>query len=370
MTFFPSPPLPTGDSLHELRDLCARFSLHTQNFKDWLRQGGSPIDPVWAVETITLRRELHRAQCRAARRVYDAEQETPTRCLGALQVYRVQQLPPQPPLEAQEQGQEQRRRQQRSRHREELAACNRTGKFERFGDEDIAFVCDFCDGYLVWDDLREMPSIRAGALPPGGDSREPLSTSRHQYHSKNGGGRRMAGPGVSSATTTITTSELTATMSNNSSTHGGYNNSYHIHNHNNNHNAAQTTTPATTTTAAAAAAEVEEEAAGAPDQWQATGFARTDGSEKTIVFAPVAIANHRSPEPGEWQARVLCPFCDEYYYEETGDDEVERTRYTQDEGGFESVADFHDHLAWYHTSLLPNPQALLPTSVAGRCAVM
>ncbi|KAK7750601.1 hypothetical protein SLS62_007448 [Diatrype stigma] len=354
-----------SDSLHELRNLCARFSLHSQNFKDWLRQGG-PINPVWAVETITLRGELHRAQCHAAQRVYDAERATTTRCLGALQVYRVQRPPE---LVATQQQQQQSHRPQdsqdhyqlpRPRHLEELAACNKTGNFERFGDYDIAFVCDFCDGYLVWEDLREMPSIRSGALPPGGDSREPLSTFNNPRH----GARKMAGPTVSpgtkTATATTTDTERTSysrTSSDDSNTSNG---------------TATTTTaaeaaavPTTTTTTPLLEVAAAEEAAAAPDQWQATGFARTDGAEKTVVFAPVAIANHLSPAPGEWHARILCPFCDEYYYEEPGDDEVERIRYAQDEGGFESIAAFQEHLGWYHTSLVQS----LPSSAA-KCAVM
>ena len=30
-----------------------------------------------------------------------------------------------------------------TRHLEELATCNSVGKFERYGDRDIAFVCNF-----------------------------------------------------------------------------------------------------------------------------------------------------------------------------------------------------------------------------------
>lgn len=50
--------------------------------------------------------------------------------------------------------------------------CNSVGAFERFGDEDVAFVCDFCDGYIVWEDLERVPTTRSiwnGYELPEGD---------------------------------------------------------------------------------------------------------------------------------------------------------------------------------------------------------
>lgn len=82
--------------------------------------------------------------------------------------------------------------------------------------------------------------------------------------------------------------------------------------------------------------------------------AERKGEEKTIVFPPVAITHHLPPEPGEWQAPLLCPLCEEYYYEEQGDDDMDRVRYTQDERGFESVALLQEHLEWSHASLIPS----------------
>ncbi|WP_254558075.1 hypothetical protein, partial [Salmonella enterica] len=55
---------------------------------------------------------------------------------------------------------------------EEVVACNTIGKFERFGDRDIAVVCDFCDGHLVWEDIESIPSVR-GAIDA---SASPAST--------------------------------------------------------------------------------------------------------------------------------------------------------------------------------------------------
>ncbi|RYO86732.1 hypothetical protein DL766_001592 [Monosporascus sp. MC13-8B] len=328
-------------SIDELRGLAALFELHAQNFREWMRDGG-PVNPMWARETIRLRRDLHRAQCRAARRIHDAEQETPSRCLGALQVYRVQR-PPEAAGAAtkpQQQQQQQLHRHRNSgqdhnrpRHLEELRACNETGHFERFDDKDIAFVCDFCDGYIVWEDLREMPTARAGWQPPARDPLEPLSTTTTP--TKRVAGRSVAGMGTATATmTTAAPQQITRT--------------------------ATETATTTSTTSSASTTQAQTQMA-APDQWQATGFARTSGAEKTVVFAPVAIANHLPPEPGDWLARILCPFCEEYYYEEPGDDELERVRYTQDEGGFADLAAFQEHLEWYHTSLVPS---------ASKCSVM
>ncbi|RYP12655.1 hypothetical protein DL767_011190 [Monosporascus sp. MG133] len=328
-------------SLDELRGLAELFGLHAQNFREWMRDGG-PVNPMWARETIRLRHDLHRAQCRAARRIHDAEQETPSRCLGALQVYRVQRPPEAAGAAATTQQQQPHHRNSsqnhnRPRHLEELRVCNETGHFERFGDKDIAFVCDFCDGYIVWEDLREMPSVRAGWQPPARDPLEPLSTTTTPTKKI---ARRPATRTAAATTMTTTTvpQRITRTETKTTTT------------------ASTTSSTSTTQTQTQTAA-----ATGASDQWQATGFARTSGAEKTVVFAPVAIANHLPPEPGDWLARILCPFCDEYYYEEPGDDELERVRYTQDEGGFAGLAAFQEHLEWYHTSLVPG---------ASKCSVM
>lgn len=387
LTLISAPPCPpaaprhAAESLYELRILSARFEQHALNFKDWLRHGG-PIEPIWARETIALRRDLHRAQCRAARRVYESGQESPARCLGALQVYRVQrppkwsatgqlhhQHPDQQQHPNQNPDQQQQQRRERPRHLEELAACNRVGRFERFGDRDIAFVCDFCDGYLVWEDLREMPSLRAGApLPPAGDGLEPLSAT-------NSPSRRRPPRPAMAGTMTMKPAPAPPPIDQQSIA-----------------TAAEPTTTTTTTTpppaaiAAAMTAEEEEaaEAAAAPDQWQATGFSRTTGAEKTVVHAPTAIANHRAPGPSgpapglgllpaAWECPLLCPFCDEYYYEGAGEDEIfDRSRFAQDEAGFPGVAAFQEHLEWHHTSLamtLPLPLAG-PADMVSNCVVI
>lgn len=294
------------ETLVELRALLVKFQSHAQNFKDWARQGG-PINPIWSRETVQLRRELHRAQCRAARRIFDAEQDG-SRCLGAFQVHRQQkrneaerakrqkerqELPPWQQQheravsedEARQRGEVPSQDPTRRNSLEALVpCCNTVGKFERLGEHDIAFVCDFCDGFIVWHDLSSMPAARA-PLP--------------------------SGVGVV----------------------GGYPN------------------------------------------WQAQALGHEKQTEeKTVVFAPLAIANHMPPEPGEWQARISCPYCDEYTYFDQGEDSEEDVKYVQDEKGFESLQAFQAHLEWYHTAMavptIPVPKLPIPTPSTSSCGVM
>ena len=145
----------TAESVDELHALHIAFDNHTQNFRDWSSAGG-PINPTWARETTSLRKQLHRAQCRAVARIFALEQESEPRCLGAFLLHRRQRAwAAQPCTGGGRDAEEYRRRQL-----EELATCNSTGKFERFEEGDVAFVCDFCDGHIVWEDLEAMPSIR------------------------------------------------------------------------------------------------------------------------------------------------------------------------------------------------------------------
>ncbi|KAI8625407.1 hypothetical protein F5Y19DRAFT_270078 [Xylariaceae sp. FL1651] len=324
-----------GDSLDELHELCARFEPLAQNLKAWVRAGG-PIEPEWARETRWLRRELHRAQCRAVRRIHDDLETTATRprCLGALLVWRSQQQQAQQTHQPQLQSQHHLQggaptTTQPSIPNGEILACNSTGVFQRLGpgNRDIAFVCDFCDGFLVWEDLRSMPSTRQRA--------------------------------VSSA----------ASMVENWAATGFTHSRSHLHLH------AQTHLPpsaqdsdlelgATTRTSAS-----ENNSGGTEEALeQQIDLEGAQGEEKTILFPAVAIANHLPPEPGEWQAPLLCPLCDEYYYEEQGDGDMDRVRYMQDDHGFESVAKLQEHLEWSHTSLIPSIADVAPKSSS--CGVM
>ncbi|GAB1314349.1 hypothetical protein MFIFM68171_04559 [Madurella fahalii] len=292
----------TFESLQELQTLLAKFEFHAQNFKDWARQGG-PINPTWARETAELSGELHRAQCRAARRIFAAEQEG-SRCLGAFQVYRQQKrneaerqrrqrardelAPWQQQREQSVEDEEARQRgevpgrdpKRRSSLEELVPCCNAVGRWQRLGgSHDAAFVCDFCDGFIVWPDLRSMPSART-PLPP------------------------------------------TAV-------------------------------------------------AGYP-HWQAKGVSAETGEDKLIVFAPLAIANHMAPEPGEWQAGLMCPYCEEDTYLDEGEDSSE-LKYAQDEKGFPDLEAFRQHLEWYHTAMPVPPISALASalpSAASNCRVM
>ena len=140
-------------SLEELRALRDKFHTHIDCLRDWSRSGG-PIDPTWVRDTHILQRDLHLAQYRAARRIFASGQESTSRCLGAFLVHRKQRDWATRQVAGVEEGAYQKR------YLEELRACNRVGSFQRFGDEDIAFVCDFCDGHLIWEDLDRMPSVR------------------------------------------------------------------------------------------------------------------------------------------------------------------------------------------------------------------
>ncbi|KAJ1329432.1 hypothetical protein MN608_06166 [Microdochium nivale] len=315
----------TSESLEDLRLLCTRFELHARTFRDWLRAGG-PVNPAWATETIRLRRELHRSQCRAVTRIHATQQQTRTRCLGAQLVYNIHQ---------------QRQRASSGDHDHEqlrlveAAMCNETGAFERLGQSDVAFVCDFCDGYIVWEDLREMPTARnldgklGGSDNAAGEELEPMSalnatlTPAAVWEGEN----VPLSPGLPAGVAA----------------------------------APRARSRANNTRVSAVAKKEHGTAAGddsyiaAQRQWQATGFSQTTGAEKPIVFAPLAIANHIPPDgPADWQAGLLCPFCDNYYYVEQGDPDADQIKYVQNENGFVDLSALREHLEWYHAPVVSN----------------
>lgn len=150
----------------------------------------------------------------------------------------------------------------------EIVACNRVGKFRRFGEHDVAFVCDFCDGHIVWKDLDRMPSSRA----------EPATN---------------VGPSM--------------------------------------------------------------------PRWQATGQTRTASEEKQIVYAPVAVANHCAPPPGDWIAGLMCQFCDDAAREPQDEDDDELWQANND---YEDIEALEEHLAWQHSP------AQGGSKVASSCTMM
>ncbi|KHN95697.1 uncharacterized protein MAM_06538 [Metarhizium album ARSEF 1941] len=253
----------TYETIQELRLLRDKFRAHVQLLRDWSRSGG-PINPVWVRETHSLQRQLHRAQCRAARRVFASSQESSQRCLGAFLVRRAQAKvavrPDQQTPEADCQ----------KRQLEELAACTRTGSFDRFRDEDMVFICDFCDGHLIWEDLENVPTQRTAAFQP-----------RWPGHSQH---------------------------------------------------------------------------------WQATGTSSSGPQEKQVVFPPIAVANHLAPLRGDWQARLLCPLCEDEAKKPQDEDDDEELYKPDDE--FEDVASLQNHMEWQHAEAVANDQR------SSNCAIM
>lgn len=265
------------ESLEELRALGSKFYTHIQDLKGWIRTGG-PINPIWTRETHALQKELHRTQCRAARRIYTSGQEATQRCLGAFLVRRKQRAWSTDQI-GQLEGEYQRR------YLDELVACNSVGLFERFGDQDIAFICDFCDGHVVWDDLEGVPSVRSAQE----NASSPISP-------------------VSPTT----------------------NNPY----------------------------------------WQATGFARSSRQEKQVIFAPIAVANHIAPKHGDWQAKLVCPYCEELGEQPQEEDDEEET--WRPDGEFDDVAALQEHLEWQHTaaSALPTTIPIALPTATDKCQIM
>ncbi|KAI0422037.1 hypothetical protein F5X98DRAFT_190970 [Xylaria grammica] len=331
-----------ADSLDELRELRNRFEEHSQNLKYWVRAGG-PIETEWAAETRWLRRELHRAQCRAVRRIHDDLEGSSSRCLGALIVWRSQQRqefhpsqPPSHPSPPQPQRQQHSQRtatamptisssEPNSIPSGEIAACNSTGAFQRLGpgNQDIAFVCDFCDGFIVWEDLRSMPSTRQRPATSPESIIENWAATGFTHPRTHSHSNKY--PSISGSDSDVELEEGSSNL----------------------------------------------KFGATPGQTTARGLGpktELESEEKTIIFPPVAIANHLPPDLGEWQAPLLCPLCDEYYYEEQGSDDMDRVRWTQDERGFESVALLQEHFEWTHASLIPSLANVAPKSSG--CEVM
>ncbi|CAK7197468.1 hypothetical protein SEUCBS139899_000115 [Sporothrix eucalyptigena] len=473
------------ESLAELSALRGYFDDHTQLFRDWIRSGG-PINPLWVRETVHLRRQLHRAQCRAARRIFNADMGdgsgSGARCLGAFLVYRrfreqtelrkryssgqtptgdqkdsssmlgtpawKQQLPL---LRAREQrrfaGQEQFRgrmgyndsyndaaydetvslemtpqntstpqstqtarpllksilktsptSQQDSQNTQvsqtaqtsqrpasrnglqngipppiplpiiastptstpsafkpafEVAQttiplhpdeppspppkppsledlvpyCNAVGTFERFGDRDIAFICDYCDGHIVWEDIQRLPTTRTPLTSISGTTAISSSSSSSSY-------LPFTATAPMPPTTPLPTFRRPSPQ------------------------------PSSNTPQSTSFPPDSDDSDEYP-RWQATTVAMSDPSTpRTVVFAPLAIANHLAPMAGDWEARLWCPYCDTYQYFDSA--EGDQTKYAQDEHGFPTLTDFQLHLEWHHTTL---PMPALPTP-SSSCSIM
>lgn len=350
---------PTAESLDELRLLRGKLTHHSHTFKDWLRRGG-PINALWARDTLALRRALHRAQRKAAARIYASQQAdvaggSTQRCLGAFEVFRRQRRL------------EERRRKYDARRRASL-------KYESTRDE--LSQAEIGEGGLRRGGggarkLERIPSWQQdtptmSALETSGEAMEMGAMGPR----RNGGQRQTAEqqaqysqqPDAWEAAALPNPLEEIVPVCNMVG---------HFERFGDRDIAFSCDfcdgfivwEDLARLPSALDPTALEANVTAQPN-WQAKGTSMSSAEEKTVVFAPLAIANHLAPELGDWQARLLCPYCDEYdYYEAGGEDE---TRYLQDEKGFGSLKEFQEHLAWYHTSVaVPS----LP-AVAKNCVVM
>lgn len=341
--------------------LKGQFAHHAEIFQNWLRQGG-PINPVWAGDTMDLRRQLHRAQRRAAARIYASQQADITgthRCLGAFEVYRRQRR-----LD------DRRRRYERrpSRYestRDELARAEEG----RQGPGDIQPRLVQRGKTPNWQ--QRTPTMGAALDPgPGFESVEMDSMGDGTQKQQQQQQKQQQAPRYSQQPDDAADQETTQSRP------------------------LEELVPACNAVgrferfgeqdiafscdfcdgfivwedleAMPAARDPLAVASGVTEQpnWQARGKSVLTKEDRIVVFAPLAIANHLGPDPGDWKARLSCPYCDEYNYYEAGDEH--ETRYLQDERGFGSLKEFQEHLEWYHTSVaVPS----LPAA-AKNCVVM
>lgn len=347
---------PTAQSLDELRLLRGQQAHHTQTFKDWLRQGG-PINPLWVNDTLHLRRQLHRAQRRAAARIFASQRadvEGTHRCLGAFEVYRRQRR-----LDERRRSTLEKRVSKYESTRDELAKAEegeaggvkKIKKRVQSWEQATPPIMGSLDG-VVGDDV-EMGTInlQQDGSSGGEDAHNQTQAKQQQYSQRTDGDE--------DDNRELSLEELVPVC-----------NAVGHFERFGDRDVAFTCDFCdgfiVWEDLARMPAERIPPPAGGSDQpnWQAEGTSLSNGEPKTVVFAPLAIANHVGPEIGEWQARILCPYCDEYqYYEAGGEDE---TRYAQDENGFGTLREFQEHLEWYHTAVAVSS---LPTA-AKNCIVM
>jgi uncharacterized Zn finger protein (UPF0148 family) len=73
-----------------------------------------------------------------------------------------------------------------------------------------------------------------------------------------------------------------------------------------------------------------------------------------VIFPPIAVANHLAPVHGDWQARLLCPFCEDEAKQPQDEDDEEDLYKPNEE--FEDVASLQEHMEWQHAEAAPNRQ--------------
>lgn len=367
-------------SLAELAQIRDLWYSHKNTFQDWLRDGG-PIDSMLARQTTHLTKLLHRAQCRAAGRIFASAREESHRCLGAHLVGRAGseaqrfREPHRPSLtsvpERESLGSISESVGRSSwmgsmgapgsiEEREQVAMCNIVGKFERHGDRDIAFTCDYCDGYIVWEDLSALPTtkLKRSTKEQAKEHRQSRDRDSLLALRKNRGPRELILPRYR-AEQQLVSMELenrsSVTMSSDAGTRSSIVSD------------APTGTSASSTL-------LGDENSKVGHNWMATGISFSSAendpdspAEKKVVFAPIAIANHVPPLDGEWQARLLCPYCDDW----VGYDNEEAVKYAQDENGFENHEQLLEHMLWYHVpGYLENLSTATATTGSKNCIIM
>ncbi|KAL2178916.1 uncharacterized protein P884DRAFT_239295 [Thermothelomyces heterothallicus CBS 202.75] len=334
----------TPESLQTLRNLLDRFQSLTQNLRDWVRHGG-PINPVWARETAQLRRALHRAQRRAAGRIFAAVQQDPdeggARCLGAARVYRQQKR-----------NQAERARRpawQQQQHQHGGQQRGRTGGRSHEGMEATRRPADLVGhgGFAGsgYDDGGADVVGEVGSSSGGGGG---------------GGvvlGRRGSLEELVPSCNAIGRFRLFGEDSRDAAFVCDYCDGFIVWPDLQSIPSERSPLPPTAVS-------------GYP-HWQAKGISAESGEEKQVVFPPVAIANHMPPEPGDFRAGLICPYCEEATYLDEGEDSSD-VKYVQDEKGMPDLEAFREHLEWYHTALPVPPISSLTSALpsASNCTVM
>ncbi|KAH6626383.1 hypothetical protein B0J18DRAFT_139668 [Chaetomium sp. MPI-SDFR-AT-0129] len=353
----------TPDSLHRLQSLLARFQFHTQNFRDWARQGG-PINPTWARDTVHLRRDLHRAQCRAASRIFAAlvvaggdlggaggagggssigGSGNGARCLGAFQVYRRLKR-----REAERAERAEKARQEREERKKIVVPAWR-GSVNGNGPEyGVGMEAARQPGDLVGSTLDSPRVGRGKGQNAWGDGE---------------GDDEDADPGKRRSLEELvpTCNEVGRFQIFGAESHDAvficdFCDGHIVWPDLQSVPSERSPLPPTAVT-------------GYP-RWQAQGISAQDGEQKTVVFAPLAIANHTPPEPGEWQAGLLCPYCEEATYLDQGEDSSELRYVSDGDGWFADLEAFRAHLEWYHTALPVPPLSSIASAATSNCSVM
>ncbi|KAL2119182.1 hypothetical protein VTJ04DRAFT_6142 [Mycothermus thermophilus] len=382
----------TPDSLHHLSHLLTQFEAHLSHFRAWAQTGG-PINPAWTHDTLRLRRLLHRAQCRAAGRVFaattaaaDAEASPEGgRCLGAFLVRREQKR-----LKAEKARREKERAQAPAWKRASAGVVvgqegegaggvgSGGGGYEMggrlYGTEALPgeagadHAADDPKGKRPEEGLRRIGSLEA-LIPTCNEVGRFHVLRGDNNDNLNEPPELRRAPNLSNLPTTTTQPSI---IQHDAAFVCDFCSGYIVWRDLLTVPSSRSPLPPTAVT-------------GYP-HWQSRGVSAETNEAKTVVFPPVAIANHAPPGPGMWQAPLMCPYCDynnddeesagqETYYLDEGAAGAGEMRYVREEAEavFEDVEALQRHLEWYHTALPVPPIKDLAGKVGeavGGCVVM